>query len=417
MEIWKTLKYDQIIDGYEISNYGNFRTIDRYEVDKNNVKRLVKGKDLKVSIEKSRNCRISLSLNNGKRISFLVKHLVAEFFVDNPNNYLVINHIDGDTTNNKAENLEWITAINNPKYSLQSEDPSEIWKPIKDFPIYEVSNKGRIKSIARDSSKQKTKIYEAIPEMALSPILDNSGYLIVGLCNNGRVITRRIHRIVAETFIENLENKPIVDHVDRNRSNNIVENLRWASESENSTNGSGAEVIVIFPNGDSIKYNSIVEASKATGYSPTSITIHCRRKSKPKNGYSFRWVNEKSRIGKTNRRKGNNFELEIVKKLKEIGYDGCVTSRSESKSKDNDKIDIVDKNDKLPINIQTKYTSVFPNFFEISKQCSDKTKPFSIIWKKYTSGENSPGTVAILPLDFFMDLLKIYNLNNNTDNK
>lgn len=58
------------------------------------------------------------------------------------------------------------------------------------------------------------------------------GYLYIGFKNKGY----RVHRLVAETFIPNPENKPVVDHIDRNITNNNVSNLRWATQAENMNN-------------------------------------------------------------------------------------------------------------------------------------------------------------------------------------
>lgn len=84
-----------------------------------------------------------------------------------------------------------------------------------------------------------------------------------------------------------------------------------------------------------------------------------------------------------------------------------MTSRSESKNKDNNKIDIIDTNDDLPTNIQVKYLCNCPNYFVISNECTDKSKPFSVVWKKSTrDGSNSPGTIAMIPYSYFLNLLK-----------
>lgn len=66
------------------------------------------------------------------------------------------------------------------------------------------------------------------------------------------------------------------------------------------------------------------------------------------------WADPAVRRSKTaskSKRKGNGFELEIVHKLREIGYEGCVSSRSQNKALDADKVDICDMNDELPVNI------------------------------------------------------------------
>lgn len=73
--------------------------------------------------------------------------------------------------------------------------------------------------------------------MEYSRSITNSGYFQVGLCINGKSKPRLVHRLVAETFLENPKNLRDVDHIDSNRLNNDVSNLRFASHSFNCGRG------------------------------------------------------------------------------------------------------------------------------------------------------------------------------------
>ena len=74
-------------------------------------------------------------------------------------------------------------------------------------------------------------------EKILKQCINSSrGYLVVYLYDNGAVKCKSIHRLLAIAFIDNPENKPCVDHMDRNRTNNNLSNLRWATHSENQKN-------------------------------------------------------------------------------------------------------------------------------------------------------------------------------------
>lgn len=73
------------------------------------------------------------------------------------------------------------------------------------------------------------------------------------------------------------------------------------------------------------------------------------------------------------------------------------------------KVDIADPSGELEVAIQAKHYANFPNYFNIKEECQDP-REFVLIWKKSAqAGEASKGTVAIMDVDFFYELLKIYH--------
>lgn len=119
---------------------------------------------------------------------------------------------------------------------LTEEQEDEIWRDIKGYEgIYQVSSKGRVKSLERvtvDSIGRKHHRKERILKDHMY-----KGYLYVRLYDG----PKRIHRLVAEVFIPNLENKPQVNHKDENKTNNKVENLEWMTAKENLNYGTRNE--------------------------------------------------------------------------------------------------------------------------------------------------------------------------------
>lgn len=83
--------------------------------------------------------------------------------------------------------------------------------------------------------------------------------------------------------------------------------------------------------------------------------------------------------GRYARTKGHRYEQQIVKELKDIGFTGCQTSRYASKAKDDQKIDIVDLENRLPCEIQLKKTQNIPNYFKIREESGANPNKFCII--------------------------------------
>lgn len=103
----------------------------------------------------------------------------------------------------------------------------EIWKTIEGYPEYQVSNMGRVKAINWHRGNK---------EKEIKPYTTHKGYLRLRLCKNGKSKQFQIHRLVAQAFIPNPENKPYIDHINTDRTDNRVENLRWVTNKENCNN-------------------------------------------------------------------------------------------------------------------------------------------------------------------------------------
>lgn len=111
----------------------------------------------------------------------------------------------------------------------------EIWKDIKGFEgLYQASNFGRIKSLERHVKHNlvgKLLIKEKIRKTNIT----TAGYEYVVLAKDGKNKTYLVHRIIAETFIPNPNNKECVNHIDENKSNNNITNLEWCDYTYNNT--------------------------------------------------------------------------------------------------------------------------------------------------------------------------------------
>lgn len=116
------------------------------------------------------------------------------------------------------------------------ESIAEIWKDVQGYEgLYQVSNLGRVKSLGRVIDRLVYGNYWQ-EEKILKPNKTKYGYLIVELRKNKKPKSFLVHRLVAITFIPNPENKPEVDHINADKTNNSVNNLRWVTAKENIRN-------------------------------------------------------------------------------------------------------------------------------------------------------------------------------------
>lgn len=108
-----------------------------------------------------------------------------------------------------------------------SED-TEIWKDVEGYENkYQISNLGNVKSLNYNHTKT---------EKILKPNIDGSGYYFVDLHKDGKRKHYRIHRLISIHFIPNPNNFDYVDHINRDKKDNRIENLRWCTISTNTQN-------------------------------------------------------------------------------------------------------------------------------------------------------------------------------------
>ena len=171
-----------------------------------------------------------------------------------------------------------------------------IWKDIKGYEgLYEVSNTGYIKSL--QFKKPFIKKFNK----------NHQGYLSVSLYKDNENKLVKVHRVVAEAFISNPENKPQVNHKDGNKANNCVENLEWVTASENikhsyanglqSVDLRKVKVSKYTLEGTFVKtYDSIAEASADTGVSMGNITTCCQGKLRYTRDCTWRYGSDRKDI-------------------------------------------------------------------------------------------------------------------------
>ena len=112
----------------------------------------------------------------------------------------------------------------------------EVWKDILGYEgIYQVSSTGKVKSLARAIMNKHGRL-QNYPEKLLTPDVHkttNCNYLRVSLSRDHIVTRFLVHRLVAEAFLSNDQNKPYINHIDNNGANNNIDNLEWCTHSEN----------------------------------------------------------------------------------------------------------------------------------------------------------------------------------------
>lgn len=193
----------------------------------------------------------------------------------------------------------------------------EEWRDVKDYEgIYQVSSFGRIKSLDRIKEyKRGDKVIKSVVKGTLiKTFLFSWGYEGFVASKFGRTTTKYIHKVIAESFIPNPDNKKMVNHKDLNKLNNRIDNLEWCTHKENiqhyfkqpHVKGSNAgkfgkdshqikAVIQYTLDGEFIKeYPSVSSVGFELGINISGIYKNCTGKSSKSNGYKWKYKNEHS---------------------------------------------------------------------------------------------------------------------------
>ena len=172
-------------------------------------------------------------------------------------------------------------------------------RSITDFPNYKVSSDGKVYNSELSELKQT---------------VNKRGYTMVKLCKNGFQKNCSVHRLVAEAFIPNEENKPEVNHIDGNKLNNTIDNLEWVSRGENQRHAYSiglrrsyltnedrkkGTLLGVEKNRKNVRveetgkiYKSIRDCARDTGCDVGAISKCCNGFAKKHHGLHFTFVNE-----------------------------------------------------------------------------------------------------------------------------
>lgn len=225
------------------------------------------GRELKGTIKRNDYRTVQLTIE-GKPKSLMVHRLVAEAFCENPNGYTIVDHINRDKLDNRVENLRWVTSRENAQNATPAErKPGDT--------VYDITKEWAVCKLAPNYGVTKTGIVFNLKNNKILKPANRNGYLRVSL--NGKMYS--VHRLVYETYVGEIPEKMVIDHIDGNRANNNLSNLQLTTQSKNvkktydGGKRAGAVGVTCFTvDGKELKhYDTIREAATEMGVTHAAI--------------------------------------------------------------------------------------------------------------------------------------------------
>lgn len=265
---------------YKVSSFGRVISLSKYV--NNRFKDIYKAPKL-LSPHNNGASTQSVSLSkDGINRKYHIPMLVASTFIPNPNNSKVVRMKDDNNKNYHASNLEWVVVKDKRKKYDTSSLEGEIWKDIPQYEgLYKISSLGRV------ISSYSRKI--------LSPNITGQkgkGYYAITLVKGRSKKRFYIHKLVALAFIPNPNNFPCIDHINTNRYDNRLENLKWCSFSQNNLNPVTSQKkfkpIVQMKDGNVIHIYQSIKDAVNNGFNLSCLVNCCKGKSK--HHRNFQWM-------------------------------------------------------------------------------------------------------------------------------
>lgn len=269
---------DNELTYYSINKLGQVKNL--------NTKKFLKGTNL--------HSYIYVNLTVGKkRKNRAVHQLVAQAFLPNPNNYIIVDHINGDRQDNRVENLRWASALENANNKHLDKTP--------DKPHFE-----EVKFSDEEMQSEKWKEYNGFKVSNLGRVIGKNNKILKGhksdcgyISYGGEHILG--HILVWEAFNGQKQSGMVINHINGNKHDNRLVNLEQVTPKENSrkaateTNAWGFRQVGEYDDKGNLLqiYPNASEAARAIGILPSSMRNSIRREGKCSNGLRYKYIENK----------------------------------------------------------------------------------------------------------------------------